>query len=633
MCGITGIIGLDIPGPQIRSRISASVRSLDRRGPENEGTYFDDLVGLGHRRLSIIDTSPNGNQPFSDPTGRYVIVFNGEFYNYRDHRARLINEGHEFRSTSDTEVLLYLFIKYGERCVDLINGFFAFAIYDSHEEKMFVARDRFGIKPLVYYFNGASFMFSSEMKALTELGIPRELDRTSLVNYLQLNYIPGPYSIFKGVRKLPPGCFLRIDRSGKSLHLSEKRYYTVNANDGKQSSGSYAEARKTLRQLLGESVQRRLVSDVPLGAFLSGGIDSSVIVALAAGSNRNLKTFSIGFRDEPHFDETRYAELVAEKYATDHTVFKLSNDDLFHNLETVLEYTDEPFADSSALAVNILSMHTSSQVSVALSGDGADELFAGYNKHRAEWMMQNRPVYTGMIRLLHNLLLPLKGSRNSSIGNRIRQIHRYGESAALDPVDRYWRLCSFVDEEEVDNIIDFDYDQLEYYRRKRSKLIPLGTADSVNRYLLMDLNMVLTDDMLVKVDMNSMCHSLEVRVPFLDHKVVEFVFSLPDQYKITKDQQKRILRDEFRQDLPEELFNRPKHGFEVPLLKWFRNDLHHLIESDLLSDDFIETQGLFNVKGIRSLKTRLHSGHPGDAAARIWGLVVFQNWWKKYMTN
>jgi asparagine synthase (glutamine-hydrolysing) len=632
MCGITGLVALNIPHPQIRSRLNASVRCLDRRGPDNEGVYFEGGIGLGHRRLSIIDTSANGNQPFSDPSGRYTIVFNGEFYNYADHRNRLSGEGIEFKSSGDTEVLLYLFIKYGERCVDLINGFFAFAIYDNIEKKLFLARDRFGIKPLYYFNDDDSFLFASEIKALIELGIPKEIDRTSLVNYLQLNYIPGPYSIFKNVKKVVPGSFLRVDLSENPLRVEERSYYKVQTQHARDPI-NYVDARRKLRELLRNSVHRRLVSDVPLGAFLSGGIDSSVIVALAASANKNLKTFSIGFKDEPLFDETRYAELVAEKYSTDHTVFHLSNDDLLQNLYTVLDYTDEPFADSSALAVNILSMHTSSSVSVALSGDGADELFAGYNKHRAEWMMLNRPVYTGMISLLHRLLLPFKGSRNSMTGNRIRQIHRYGESVSLSPVDRYWKLCGFVDESEVDGIIDFDYDQHEYFRRKRQKLSLLGNANSLNDFLLMDLNMVLTDDMLVKVDMNSMCHSLEVRVPFLDHEVVDFVTGLPLEYKINRQQQKRILRDEFRKDLPDELFTRPKQGFEVPLLKWFRTDLREMISSELLSDDFIESQGIFNGDGIRSLRHQLYSSHPGDSAARIWGLIVFQYWWKKYMMN
>jgi asparagine synthase (glutamine-hydrolysing) len=382
--------------------------------------------------------------------------------------------------------------------------------------------------------------------------------------------------------------------------------------------------------LLSDSVQRRLIADVPLGAFLSGGIDSSVIVALASQHTKHLNTFSIGYKDEPMFDETGYARLVADKYKTNHTVFSLSNDDLFENLFSVLDYIDEPFADSSALAVNILSMHTRKHVKVALSGDGADEMFAGYNKHRAEWILRNKKLFTLSASMLSPLLSPFGGDRNSPFSNKIRQLHRFADGARLSPADRHWRWCGFVDEEEIDSLIDFQYNNSDYYRRKKEILKPLRSGASMNDLLYMDMNLVLVNDMLVKVDLMSMACSLEVRVPFLDYTVVDYAFSLPDEYKIDHKSSKKILRESFRDELPPELFNRGKHGFEVPLLKWFRTGLRSMIE-DLLSKNFVDRQGLFAFEEISNLKKRLFSQNPGDIEGRIWGLIVFQYWWKKYM--
>ncbi len=631
MCGITGIASLIQTNANLKAKVEQSLACLAKRGPDHQGLYQCDNVILGHRRLSIIDTSASGNQPFTDSSGRYTIVFNGEFFNYKSHRKYLLNNGIKLHSNSDTEVLLQLFIHSGIECLQKVNGFFAFAIYDSKEKTLTIARDRIGIKPLYYFSDETMFCFSSEMKALVELGIPRNLDRTSLVNYLQLNYIPGPYSIFQDVQKLKPGHYIQLNLNQNHNPVAEQPYYRISTTLDPTYAGNYTKASNKLRELLMASAEKRMISDVPLGAFLSGGVDSSVIVSLASQFTNKLQTFSIGYKDEPLFDETQFAELVAKKYNTEHTVFSLSNDDIFNNLSTVLEYTDEPFADSSALAVNILSMHTSKQVKVSLSGDGGDELFAGYNKHRAEWMIRNRPVYNFGISALSSLLKPVKGSRNSKAGNFIRQIHRYTAASRLQNADRYWRLCAFIDEVEVDHLIDFQYDEREYFRRKRDKLMPFGSGKSINDFLLMDVNMVLQDDMLVKVDMNSMCHSLEVRVPFLDHELVDFAFSLPDHFKINSKGQKMILKDAFRHELPAEIFDRPKHGFEVPLLKWFQGDLKTTIENEWLNKDFLEHQGLFNLDEITNIKSKLYSSDPGDTVARMWGLIVFQYWWKKYM--
>ncbi len=630
MCGIAGIVAFSPAGTVCFHNISNASGTLSKRGPDYEGFFRSNHVVLAHRRLSIIDVSASANQPMQDESGRYQIIFNGEFFNFLEHRNALEKLGVSFKTTSDTEVLLQLYIKEGPACLQKVNGFFGLAIFDQEENTVFIARDRMGIKPIWYYQDEDKFIFGSELKSLMAMGIPREIDRISLLNYLQLNYVPGPWSIFENVRKMRPGHYVII-KAGSPQTVQETSFYNIPENSSSTFTGSYQEAQNKLHELLDASVQRRMISDVPLGAFLSGGIDSSVIVALASRHTDKLKTFSIGYKDEPMYDETKFARLVADRYKTDHTEFSLSADDLYRNLFNVLDYLDEPFADSSALAVNILCQETRKYVTVSLSGDGADEMFAGYNKHRAEWILRNRPVFSSLTRMASPLLRPFEGARNSATGNRIRQIHRFAEGAAMTASERYWRWCSFIDEGEIDQMIDFTYENRNYFRRKKDILQPIGSGSTLQDVLRMDMHMVLPNDMLVKVDMMSMANSLEVRVPFLDYTVVDFAFSLPDHWKMDAVFSKKILRETFRKELPQELFNRGKHGFEVPLIKWFRTGLRSLIEDDLLSEKLIDRQGLFCYQEIAALKKRLFSSHPGEIEARIWGLIVFQYWWKKYM--
>lgn len=605
--------------------INASVNTLIRRGPDGEGIYTHSNVALGHRRLSIIDTTNAASQPFTDHSGRYTIIYNGEFFNYKEYRDKLLQKGIPLRSSSDTEVLLYSFIEYGAACLEKINGFFSLAIYDKQEQSVFIARDRYGVKPLLVYQNENIFAFASEMKALLTYGIPRELDPVSLFTYLQLNYIPSPNSIFTGVSKLEPGHYMTI----KNGQVQKNCYYKIPYCENITVAADYDTAQKQLAGLLEESVQKRLISDVPLGCFLSGGIDSSVIAVLAARHTTHLKTFSIGYKEEALFDETHYAQLVAKRHKTDHTVFLLSNDDLFGNLYQVLDYLDEPFADSSALAVHILSMHTRKHVTVALSGDGADELFAGYNKHAAEFKMRNNRSLASFAGLTKPLWGILPGSRGSSLGNKVRQLEKFSMGARLSEKERYWSWAGYADESTVCKIFKTKFSNDLYNDRKRGLLKNIN--NDFNSVLLTDMNLVLQNDMLTKVDSMSMANSLEVRTPFLDYNVVNFAFGLPANYKINNNSRKRILKDAFRSQLPAEIFKRGKHGFEVPLLKWFRTDLKSMITDDLLSEGFIREQGLFDYVSVKLLLRQLFSSSPGDSTARVWGLIVFQYWWKKYM--
>lgn len=632
MCGITGIFAFNLVGKFNKIHTAAATQALASRGPDYHNVYLDDWVGLGHRRLSIIDTSAIAHQPMWDESKRYGIIFNGEIFNYRELKQELEAKGISFFSQSDTEVLLKLFILEKEKCLNKLNGFFAFCIYDKQEQSFFIARDRYGIKPLLYLHDEHKFLFASEMKAIIQYGIEKDLDYSSLFTYLQLNYIPAPQTIFCKVKKLLPGHYLTIVKGQLSMH----RYYAIPYDSVKANSNaiSYEAAKQKLKDLLEASVKRRLVADVPLGTFLSGGIDSSVITGLAAKHKSNLHTFSIGFKDEKFFDETEYARLVANHFKTEHTVFSLTNVNLYEHVHAILDYLDEPFADSSAINVYILSRETRKHATVALSGDGADELLAGYNKHEAFHRVLHKGWKKNLVSALHPLWKVMPQSRSNPWANKARQLARFAEGMKLSSQERYWRWAGFVDEKTALSLFSEKSRAgllMEDYSTTKSELLKsIPEHESINDILYTDMGMVLSNDMLTKVDLMSMANSLEVRVPFLDYEVVNFLFSLPVEFKINSGIRKRILQDSFQDILPQQLYNRPKKGFEVPLLKWFRKEMKSLIADDLLSKKFIEEQGIFNYPEIEKLTRQLFSSSPGDVHARIWGLIVFQHWWKKF---
>jgi asparagine synthase (glutamine-hydrolysing) len=633
MCGITGIFAFNLVGKFNLINVTTATTALSKRGPDHQGVYTDSFVGLGHRRLSIIDTSSAAHQPMWDGEKRYCIIFNGEIFNFLELKKELETKGVLFSTHSDTEVLLKLFIREKEECLNKLNGFFAFCIYDKQEQTFFLARDRFGIKPLLYLFDEDKFLFASEMKSILSYGIEKQLDYSSLHTYLQLNYIPSADTIFSNVKKLMPGHWLKVD--GRQITVG--RYYNIPYDSEKAKSNyiSYEDAKLKLKELLEASVQRRLISDVPLGAFLSGGIDSSVVTALASKHKPDLHTFSIGFRNEKFFDETEYARLVAKHFKTEHTVFSLTNDDLYQHVHSILDYIDEPFADSSAIAVYILSKETRKHATVALSGDGADELLAGYNKHSAFLKTFNPGLKENAANALAPLWKLFPASRSNPFANRIRQINRFAEGMKLSTKERYWRWAGYANENEAHLLFNDSskekFLQQEYSNRKSEILKHLSDKSDINDVLLTDMNLILPNDMLTKVDLMSMANGLEVRVPFLDYEVVDFIFSLPSDFKINKNLRKRVLQDAFKDILPAQLYNRPKKGFEVPLLKWFQREMKSLIVDDLLSEKFVNEQGIFDYSEISKLKTQLFSSNPGDIHARIWGLIVFQWWWKRVM--
>ncbi len=646
MCGIAGAYAFTEKGKDFFRKLDAAVETLKLRGPDGNGTFIDGAVALGHTRLAILDTTTAASQPFHDPTGRYTIVFNGEIFNFRELRADLPDVA--FTTSSDTEVLLHLYIRCGEAMLNRLNGFFAFAIHDRDTDSLFLARDRMGIKPLLVYQDEDVLLFGSEMKALMAFGIPKHIDSTSQFLYHQFNYTPFPHTIFKGVKEMEPGSWMRIENgrwkmedgavdeiaNRQSPIVLRQSFWSIPKPSSPKTTLSYEEAQRELVRLMRLSVQRRMVSDVPLGSFLSGGIDSSVIATLAAEQTDKLKTFSIGYADEPLFDETKYAEAVAKRIGSEHTVFKLTNDDLFANLHAVLDYIDRPFADSSCLPVYILCKETRKHVTVALSGDGADELFSGYNKHAAEFRARSGGGANAAIAALRPLWHLLPSSRNSKWGNTVRQLRKFSDGLNLSAADRYWSWASFLPESEVGELMGEDIHlSTEYLQRKKILTEEVRGVHGMEEMLYADLHQVLRNDMLTKVDLMSMANSLEVRVPFLDHEVVEFACSLPESYKITAQMRKRIVQDAFRPMLPPELYQRPKQGFEVPLLSWFRTELRSTIHTDLLSPNFLKEQGIFSVDKVGLILTRLDSSDPGDSATHVWNLVVFQYWWKRHFAR
>ncbi len=631
MCGIAGIVSFTEIGNQQVPKIQQSIRTLISRGPDDEGIYCKENMGLGQRRLSIIDTSKKANQPMWDQSNRFVIVYNGEIFNYRELRSLHFSndEQRAFRTNSDTEVLLELFVKKGKDCLELLEGFFAFAVYDTQEKELFIARDRFGKKPLIFFKDDNVFVFASELKALFAFDIPKELNFEALKLYLQFAYIPQPLSILQHIKKINPGHYLVL----KNGIVEENEWYRLPISRDYSSSMPYEAAQKKLESLLDDAVERRLISDVPLGAFLSGGIDSSVIVGLASRHKKHLNTFSIGFKGEDFFDETHYARLISDKFKTNHSSFSLGIDDYLSHIYDVLDYLDEPFADTSALPQYILCMETRKYATVAISGDGGDEIFAGYNKHYAEWQARRNSILSTVLKMGSPLWKVLPKGRNTMFSNKIRQINRFSEAAHLNAKERYWYWASTFSEKDVNVLLQektlnkVDESIIQNIRTGYLKEID---DDDFNSVLKTDFDLVLAGDMLVKVDLMSMANSVEVRCPFLDHHVVEFVFSLPADYKIIGKERKKILKETFKKILPDEIYKRGKKGFEIPMLSWFRNELHGFIFDELLDEKFIKEQGIFNYDFIAGMKKQLISSKSENIVEQLWVLIVFQYWYKKY---
>ena len=644
MCGICGKINIE--GKEIRRELIARMNSvLSHRGPDDEGIYINNpspganqamaSVGLGHKRLSIIDLSEAGRQPMSNEDGSIQMVFNGEIYDFKTLRKELEQSGHNFTSQTDCEVIIHLYEKEGIECIKKLNGMFAFALWDSKNQTLFLCRDRLGIKPLFYCWDGKSLYFASEIKSiLCNPEVSKKMDWNALNLYLTLNYIPGPYTIFKKIKKLDPGCYIMVRKKG----LEIKQYWDIEKGTEyyENKEKNIETYKKNLYDLLEDSVRIRLIADVPLGAFLSGGIDSSIIVGLMSRvSNSPINTYSIGYKDVPLFDETKYAREVAKLNDTHHHEIILSAKDVLDTIPEVLTYLDEPFADSSAIPQYIVSRETKKHVKVALSGDGADELFAGYRMYSGEYWYSRYKLFPRVLRtkLIEPLLTSLPDSRDKYLLEHIRRMKKFVTGAKDRFEDRLFAWNEIFSEELRNEIINkkkIESEKINPDLGKEMLLKRLSSYDSdnINRMLYMDLKISLPNDMLSKVDWMSMRNSLEVRVPFLDHRLVEYVFQIRGNLKLKGKKGKYILLETFKNILPPLLLNKPKWGFEIPISKWLKSELRFLI-NEYLSKKKIETQGIFNFKPIEKLIDDLFRNR-SDTSWHLWNLIVFQAWYSRH---
>jgi len=622
MCGITGSFQKDPARAATDDRIQAALACIAHRGPDDEGIYRSGSAVLGHRRLSVIDTTEAGHQPFADNGGRYTIVFNGEVFNYKELRAQLETQGHSFRSHTDTEVVLRLFAVKGETFLHDLNGFFALAIHDALDDSLFLARDRFGVKPLLWAEVDGRFVFASELRALLAMGVERKVDRLALEQYLSFHYIPAPWTAVEGAHKLLPGHALRVDADG----VQEFAWYDL--VKASKVTPPATDVRRTLYELLDDAVRLRLVADVPVGTFLSGGVDSSIVSALAAKHHSGLHTFSIGFADDPHFDESAYAEEVAAHIGSTHHTFKLTRDELAEAYTRLLDAVDEPFADSSALPSFILCERTRKHVTVALSGDGADEVFGGYRKHQAELRWQSPGAAEKAVRLLAPLWSALPKSRNSPWQDRFRQYDRFARLSGTSVKERFLALAAFTPRSKAHALCAMPGPAEQLAQRDQQLNKALDRMPGMNGVLLGDVMGTLPNDMLHKVDLTSMAHALEVRTPFLDKRVVEFAFSLAAEAKLRKGNGKYILRDTFGYLLPTTVMSRAKKGFEVPLLDLLRDPLATLVDQ-LLDADAMQDAGL-EPAAVAAEVAHFRSKDPGTSQATLHALLVYTAWWKRH---
>jgi asparagine synthase (glutamine-hydrolysing) len=622
MCGIAGSFQLDQTRPNAGDRIKAALQCIAHRGPDDEGIYRNGRAVLGHRRLSIIDTTAAGHQPFADEGGRYTMVFNGEVFNFKELRAELELQGHTFRSHTDTEVVLRLYAVKGEAFLHDLNGFFALAIHDAGNDSLFVARDRFGVKPLLWTETDGNFLFASELRALKALGARPVIDHASLEQLFLFQYIPAPWSAWAGSQKLLPGHCLRVDASGVRV---SQWYDLVEASSA---GAPIASPKETLFNLLDDAVRLRLVADVPVGTFLSGGVDSSIVSALAARHHRSLHTFSIGYTDDPYYDESGYAEEVAAHIGSSHHTFKLSREELSEAYSRFLDVIDEPFSDSSALPSFILCERTRKHVTVALSGDGADEIFGGYRKHQAELRWRSPGPTEKALQLMAPLWRILPKSRSSAWQDRIRQFNRFARLSRTAPDLRSLELATFTDPAMARALCAEAAQQAELLARKNSLTSALARLPGMNGVLLSDVMGTLANDMLYKVDLTSMAHALEVRTPFLDKRIVEFAFALPPEAKLRKGSGKFILRETFGHLLPAQVMTRAKKGFEVPMLDLLNGPLAPLVDR-ALDKEVIRGAGL-SPEAVDSVVRSVRSRDPGTAEATLHAVLVYLSWWKRH---
>jgi asparagine synthase (glutamine-hydrolysing) len=626
MCGIVGMVNLDgrAADPSLLGRMNEAIH---HRGPDEDGHYVKENVGLAMRRLAIIDLS-GGRQPIANEDRTAWIVFNGEIYNYRDLKAELEKRGHRFRTDCDTEAIVHAYEEFGADCPKRLRGMFAFAIWDERKRELFVARDRVGKKPLLYAKTADSFVFGSEFSALLlHPSVSREVDRGAIHDYLSFMCVPAPLTAYRDIRKLEPGHSLTLTADGE---IKTERYWQPDFS--KKLDVTEEEAGGRALELLREAVRVRLMSEVPLGAFLSGGIDSSTVVALMAEeSSTPVKTFSIGF-EEQDFSELHHARRVAERIGAEHHEFVVRPDAL-EVLPTLVEHYGEPYADSSAIPTYYVSRETRRHVTVALNGDGGDECFAGYERYAAMRLSERYRKLPGVLR--EGVIRQAVGLLPSSEikRGRVRSLKRFLRAASLPPVERYLRWVSVFDGEAKDDLYTEEFRRENEGRAAGRWLAPwfarANGAGVVDASLLTDTMTYLPNDLLVKVDIASMAVSLEARSPFLDHHVIEFAASLPESLKLRGLTTKYILKKTLTKLLPPENLKRGKMGFGVPVGHWFRGEMQQFLRENLLSERSAR-RGLFRPDAVRRL-VELHTRGERDYTHQLWTLLMLELWFQRFI--
>ncbi len=635
MCGICGVLCLDGQNTVSEAMLRRMVAAQKHRGPDDEGYFQAPGVGFGGCRLAIIDLTPAGHQPMANEDKTVWLVFNGEIYNFQELVPLLERRGHLFRSRTDSEVILHAYEQWGPDCLHYFNGMFAFAIWDSRRRQVFLARDRLGVKPLYYWSDGSVFAFSSELKSLLVLPwVSRQLNLHALYSYLLYEYVPAPECIFSGMQKLPAGHSLTIRLDGSTLGYqthdwSPHQYWNLQFQTAEMNGRSLDDYVQELRALLKAAVQRRLVSDVPLGVFLSGGMDSSTLVAIMAEiSSEPIKTFSIGFTEHT-FSELHYAQLVANHFETEHHVEILQPDsqDL---VQTVADFLDEPFADASALPTYLVSRMARQHVTVALSGDGGDEFFAGYDWYRAQKLASmtiDRLPQSWRRRLQAVAPYIPPTPRKKGLRNTTR---RFLEGVGLPPSLQQIRWQTFWQEGELAQLLTLpsEYLAIENDQELLRLFAASGSSSPLDQQQYVDIKRYLSDDNLFKMDRMSMAVSLEAREPLLDYTLAEFVARLPASLRMHGLSGKYLLRRAMRDVLPPEILNRPKLGFNMPYKNWLRHELRGLL-LDALSPTHLRKQGLFDSRFV-SMLLREHLEGVRDHAHKLWQLLMFQLWEERY---
>ncbi|MFZ2884357.1 MULTISPECIES: XrtA/PEP-CTERM system amidotransferase [Nitrosomonas] len=622
MCGITGVFDTRSTSEIDRNLLHRMNETLTHRGPDEGEVYVESGLGLGHRRLSIMDVS-SGQQPLFNEDGSVVVVFNGEIYNFQKLVGELTALGHRFRTHCDTEVIVHAWEEWGERCVERFSGMFAFGVWDRNRQTLFMARDRLGIKPFYYtLLDNGLFLFASELKALlVHPDFDKTFDHRAIEDYFAYGYIPEPKTIFKNAFKLNPGHLLSLQRGQQTVQSRE--YWDIPFTP--HGSLSEEEAAEELILRLRNAVDSHLMSEVPLGAFLSGGVDSSAVVAMMGGLMKEpVNTCSIAFAD-PAFDESDYAQLVADRYQTRHFTEQVKQDD-FDLIDRLATLYDEPFADSSAIPTYRVCELARKRVTVALSGDGGDENFAGYRRYR--WHMIEEQLRLKLPLGLRKPLFGLLGSvyPKADWAPKFLRAKTTFESLARDSVEGYFHSVSILDNKLRMQLFTRDfYRDLQGYRavevlRDYADKSPTKDALSLIQYL--DMKTYLVGDILTKVDRASMAHSLEVRVPLLDHELVEWVSGLPASMKLRQQEGKYILKKSLEPYLPHEVLYRNKMGFAVPLASWFRGPLRERVRTALLGNTLADT-GIFDMAFVKKMLDQ-HQSARRDYSAPIWTLLMFE---------